>query len=178
MSRKNMNRFAAFLAEDDSAPSSPATPAPAPSAAVALDSIPSVDISGAAILVIARPPTPPIPTQPPTPVPELTEEEKQALEEQRKHQAYMEEHYYKPEREASKKAYEENMMAYFDSPRFWEDRLASLERQRWKYVKKPAWSASDLVSVEQLDVEMKEATDALAAFPEIDEDEYEAYEVY
>lgn len=169
MSRKNMNRFAAFLAEDDSAPSSPATPAPAP--AQSLETIPPVDISGAAIPLIATPPTPP-----PTPPPELTEEEKKALEEQRQHEAYMEEHYYKPHREANKKAYEDAMLAYYDSPEYWENRLASLEQQRWKYVKKRAWSAEDLLAVEQLDKDIKEATDALDAFP-FEEDDYEEYAV-
>ncbi len=166
MSRKNTNRFAALLAEDESAPNSPETQ-PTGVTNSTLENIPTVDISGSVIPPITKPPSPP-------PEPELTEEEKKAIEEEKQYQIFMEENYYKPAREARKKA----LMEFFESEDYWKDRLASLERQRCKYNKKAAWSADDLMDVEQLDADIREAEEELFKFRIDEEEEENEEEIY
>ena len=73
------------------------------------------------------------------------------------HDAYMEEHYYKPMREEQKECANAFLLQEWNSLSFWENRLEMLQRLKWPYVKKKGWSADDVIAVELLNEEIEEA---------------------
>lgn len=45
----------------------------------------------------------------------------------------------------------EALLNEWSSPEYWERRIESLEKQREKYNKKPAWSAEDVAEIDRID---------------------------
>jgi hypothetical protein len=91
------------------------------------------------------------------------------------HEAYMEEHYYKPERENQKERVANFLAMEWESLSFWERRLDLLMRLKWPYVKKRAWSADDLQSVNVLNQGIEEAEKRIAELT-LENDNYDEYE--
>lgn len=92
------------------------------------------------------------------------------------HEAYMEEHYYKPDREKQKERAANYLMNEWYSLSFWERRLDLLLRLKWPYVKKRAWSADDLQTVNTLNQGIEEAEKRIAELKTEDEEDYQEYE--
>lgn len=92
------------------------------------------------------------------------------------HEAYMEEHYYKPEREKQKERAANYLMNEWYSLSFWERRLDLLLRLKWPYVKKRAWSADDLQTVNVLNQGIEEAEKRIAELKTEEEEDYNEYE--
>lgn len=87
------------------------------------------------------------------------------------HETYIMNHYTIPLREEQKKNYETFLADGWDSLPYWQSRLELLQRLKWPYVKKRAWSAEIVVRVEELNREIEEAELRIAELSYEDEEE-------
>lgn len=102
-----------------------------------------------------RPLTPPVVPEPalePEAKPLFTEAEMVAYRKR------LWENYYRPPTAAERT---ERLAAEWDDPIVWEERLEILERLRWKYNQKAAWSADVILAVNKLDGEIEECYENL-----------------
>ena len=87
------------------------------------------------------------------------------------HETYIEENYLKPFRAQQAKNYDTYLAAEWDSLSFWESRLELLERLKWPYVKKRAWSAEIIARVEELNREIEEAEQRISELSSFSDDD-------
>lgn len=85
----------------------------------------------------------------------------------------MEEHYWKPLAEETKKNIQTSLADDWESLSYWESRLKLLQRLKWPYVKKRGWSAEIVARVEALNKEIEEAETRIAELSYEDEEDYE-----
>ena len=64
-------------------------------------------------------------------------------------------------RELDRSIYEQALIDELTDPRYWNDRMEGLEREREYFNKKRAWSATDLACVDRIDELITECEDQL-----------------
>jgi hypothetical protein len=64
-------------------------------------------------------------------------------------------------REIERKNYEEALLNDLNRPRFWEDRIEKLEKEREYFNKKRGWSAVDMACVDRIDAQIQECESEL-----------------
>jgi hypothetical protein len=64
-------------------------------------------------------------------------------------------------REIDREIYEQNLLDELKDPRYWNDRIESLEQEREYFNKKRGWSATDCACVDRIDELIAECVDEL-----------------
>lgn len=90
----------------------------------------------------------PIPPVAETPVEEVNVEE---IVDWEAHEEYMRVNYYIPQYQEWRKRMDDALIADLSNPEYWEERREAYERSRERYNKKAAWSAQDILEIEEID---------------------------